>query len=85
MGTTAGFTKDELYHSFYGFFTVAEAISHLGGQHVAWLANLPHEQYVVEIRRGVTGSWSANNGASHKAYCALMQAGQGIIAEYLGR
>lgn len=73
--------NDRKYRSFYGSFTVQEAIKHLGHDHVQYLVD--NENWHMEINKRIMGAWHANNGASHKAYCALMQAGQGIIEYYL--
>lgn len=69
------------YYSFSGSFTLDEAIRHLGADHVQWLVKL--EGYHLEVKRRVLGAWHANNGANHKAYCAIMQAGQGLTERAL--
>jgi len=66
--------NEDRYRSFCGTFTIDEAIKYLGADHVEWL--ISQEGYHLEIKRRVLGAWHANNGAAHKAYCAIMQAGQ---------
>lgn len=69
------------YYSFSGSFTLDEAIRHLGRDHVKHLVKL--EGYHSQIKKRVLGAWRANNGADHKAYCAIMQAGQGLTERAL--
>ena len=65
------------YHSFLGGFTIEEAVEHLGADHVYMI--ISHENYHAEISRRVNGAWHANLGRDHRAYCAIMQAGQWVV------
>ncbi len=62
------------YYSFYEAVTLREAVAHLGADHVRYLAS-DGDHWARRISNRVRGAWMANNGRSHGAYCALMQAG----------
>ena len=73
-----GYTAQQ-YHSFSGSMTLEEAVSDLGRDHVQWLMADWHHRLSLRI----SGTWRANLGRNHKAYCALMQAGQALTEQQL--